>query len=134
MFALSLFFCISLNTFTPVVVNLVNASPVCAAAVANLDISVKAKIGGISFKAVDIIPLIVLDTLFIPSNNISSASVIDGLITSKLSAINSPNSFFRFSPSGLFNAFFIFVTLSLNSLIVSLAGLFGFIPYFVPID
>ena len=92
---LSLFFFKLFNAFTPVPVNLVNASPVCSAAVANLDISVKAKIGGTSFTAVAIIPLIVLDTLFIPSNNISSASSIDGLITSKLSAINSPISFFR---------------------------------------
>ena len=115
-------------------VNLIMDSLVCAVAVATLDISVKAKIGGISFIAVDIISLIVLDTFFTPSKKICSPSAIDGFIISKLSAINCPISFFMFSPSGLFNAFTNFVIASLNSLTDSLAGLLGSAPISFPVD
>ena len=131
---LSLLSCKLLNKFTPVSVNLETDSPVCDAAVANLENSVKAKTGGISFIAVDIISLIVLETFSIPSKKICSPSAIDGFIISKLSAINCPISFFMFSPSGVFNTFTIFVIVSLNSLTDSLAGLLGSAPRRVPID
>ena len=127
-------FCKFINTFAPVVLNLAYASRVCDTAVVNLENSVKAKNGGISFIAVDIIPLIVLDTFVILSIKICSASAIDGLTISKLSAINSPISFFSASPSGLFNASTIFVTVLFNSLTDSLAGLFGSTPIWFPIN
>ena len=126
--------CKLLNKFSPVVVNLATDSPVCDAAVVNLENSVKAKIGGISSIAIPIISLRVLDTFFIPSIKICSPSAIDGLIISKLSAINTPISLFKFSPSGVFNASTIFVIVSFNSLIDSLAGLFGSTPNCFPMD